>query len=310
MSEKIIFPTILALAAALVSGTNNFLTKIATTSVGDPIIYTTLKNSIVALILFGLILGFKKWPEIRNATKKQTLKLIAIGIIGGSIPFALYFTGLSQTNAINAALIHKTLFLWVFIFAIPFLKERLSKLQIFGVAIIFTANLFIGGFAGFKFNIGELMILGATILWAIENIIAKKTLQEFSSQTVAAARMILGSLVLFLFLLVRNGSAVFSFSLNNEQWTWTIITSILLFGYVTLWYGALKYAPATYVAVLLVPATLITNILSSIFVTHVFDGRSVLTVLLYIIGYSIFIVSAGKIKNSNFLSNKTSATTT
>ncbi|MDI6820801.1 MAG: DMT family transporter [Patescibacteria group bacterium] len=298
MNKKLIFPTIFALSAALISGTNNFLTKIAVTAVKDPIVFTTFKNSIVAFLLLGIFLITKKWAEIKNASKKNITKLILIGVVGGSLPFALFFSGLTQTNAINASLIHKTLFLWVFIFAYPFLKERLSKLQILGATIIFAANFFIGGFTGFKFNTGEFMIIGATILWAIENIIAKKALQEFSSTTVAANRMILGSLILFAFLLARDGAAVFNLNLNESQWGWTILTSFLLFGFVSFWYGALKYAPATYVATLLVPATLVTNVLSAIFITKVFSLNDAISAALYVLGIILFVLFARKSSKS------------
>lgn len=283
------FATILALSAAAISGVNNFLTKIAVTSVKDPIVYTTLKNTLVAVFLLGIILGIKKFAEIANLKKKQFLNLIAIGVIGGSIPFALYFIGLSQTSALNASLIHKTLFLWVALLAIITLKERLSPLQWIGVLIIFWANLMVGGFTGFKYNSGELMILAATIFWAIETILAKNILKDISSTTVASARMILGSLILWLIVFWKGGGGAV-LELNSIQWSWTILTSILLFGYVLTWYTALKYAPASYVATILVPATLITNFLSALFITHAFSGQEIINAALYLIGITLVII--------------------
>lgn len=263
------FATGLVLITALISGTNNFLTKIAVTAVKDPLIFTTLKNAVVALLLIGIILVIKKWGEIKTLTKRQILKLFAIGAVGGSLPFALFFIGLSKTSAVNAALIHKTLFLWVLLFAIPILKEKIGSLQWLGIATIFAANTLMGGFVSFKYNTGELMILAATILWAVENIIAKVVLKDVSSITVAASRMVIGSLILTLLVFARGGASVI-YNLGLEQWGWTFLTSGLLLGYVLTWYTALKYAPATYVATLLVPATLITNVLSAVFITKVF----------------------------------------
>ena len=289
--SAIFYPTILALIAAIISGTNNFLTKIAVTAVKDPIVFTTLKNIIVALFLVGVILALKKWQEIKSLNKNQTLKLFAIGVIGGSLPFALFFTGLTKTSAINASLIHKTLFVWILLFGIPFLKERLTKLQWLGVGAIFGANLLIGGFNGFKYNAGELMILGATILWAVENIIAKITLRDLSSALVAGARMIIGSLILFAFVFWRKDTSAV-YALNFQQWGWTILTSALLLGYVLTWYTALKHAPVTYVAVLLVPATLVTNALSAIFVTRTFSGSQVVSSLLFAAGTALVVIFA------------------
>jgi drug/metabolite transporter (DMT)-like permease len=289
--HPLFYPTVLALTAAIISGANNFLTKIAVTAVKDPIVFTTLKNAVVALFLVGIILALKKWREIKTLSKNQTLKLLVIGIIGGSLPFALFFTGLTQTSAINASLIHKTLFVWVLLLGIPFLKERLTKLQWLGIAAIFGANLMIGGFKGFKYNAGELMIIGATVLWAVENIIAKITLRDLSSSLVVGARMIIGSLVLLVFVAWRGGASAV-YALNFQQWGWTILTSALLLGYVLTWYTALKHAPATYVATLLVPATLITNILSAVFVTHAFSGSQVVSSLLFAGGAALMVIFA------------------
>lgn len=291
--DKLYLATLLALATAAISGTNNFLTKIAVTAIKDPVVFTTLKNAIVAIFLFGLLLAFKKRQEIASFTKGQILKLIAIGIIGGSVPFALFFIGLSKTSALNAGLIHKTLFIWVMLLAIPILKERITSRQWLGIGAIFAANFLVGGFTGFKYNAGELMIVGATILWAVENIIAKKTLSDLSSITVASARMILGSLILALFVLWRGGGGMV-LELNSTQWAWTLLTSTLLLGYVLTWYTALKYAPATYVAILLVPATLVTNILSAIFITRSITPLQIISSILFLSGTALMVMFAKK----------------
>lgn len=282
----------LALAAAAISGANNFLTKIAVTAVKDPLVYTTLKNAIVAVLLVGAALAFRRRKEIAALRRPVLLKLIAVGAIGGSLPFALYFTGLTRTSAINAAMIHKTLFLWVLLFAAPFLKERLTRLQWLGIAATFGANVVVGGFAGFRFDGGELMILAATVLWGIENVIAKKALEEVSSTLLAAARMGIGALILLPFALSRGGAAAVA-HLGAEQWGWTVLTSVLLLGYVATWYAALKRAPATYVATLLVPATLVTNVLTAVFVTHALPGGQIASAALLAVG-AAFMIGAAK----------------
>lgn len=288
------YATILALATAVISGTNNFLGKIAVTAVKDPIVYTTLKNAIVAAFLIGIILMLGKWREIISLTRGQMFRLLAIGAIGGSVPFALFFTGLLKTSALNAGLIHKTLFLWVLLLAVPFLKERFSWAQWIGVGTLFAANFVVGGFKGFNFNMGELMILGATLVWAVENIIAKKALKDISSITVAGARMIVGSLILFAIVLGK-GSAVPLSTLSLEQWGWTMLTSVFLLGYVLTWYTALKHAPATYVAALLVPATLVTNVLTAIFITHTLNGVQITQMALLAAGAALMVLFARKV---------------
>lgn len=279
--------TILALATALISGVANFINKIAVTTINNPLFFTVLKNSLVAAALIGLIMLFKKWRELAGLNKKQWLGLILVGIVGGSLPFALFFTGLAQTSAISAALIHKTLFFWVLLLAVPLLKERLTLPQIFGVAAIFIANILVGGFKGFAFNLGELMILAATLLWAAEQVIAKRALKNVSALTLAGARMTIGSAVLMPFAVFAGGSFSAISALSLIQWFWIVVPCLLLAAYVLTWYAALKRAPAIYVAALLVPATLVTNVLSAVFLTHSFNWPLLASAGLFIVGVII-----------------------
>lgn len=284
--------TVLALSTALISGTNTFLAKIAVRASSDPVVYTTMKNAIVAVFLVGLIIVLGKRREIVGLGRRTWLKLLAIGIVGGSLPFAMFFIGLSKTSAVNAAFIHKTLFIWVALLAIPLLKEKVSAWQWGGIAAIFGANLIIGGFRGFSYDIGELLVVGATLLWAAENIIAKVTLKEVSAVTVAAARMVIGSVVLALVVSLTGGWSGALTGMTTAAFGWTLLTSVLLLGYVLTWYSALKRAPATYVATLLVPATLVTNILSAVFLTNSFNGQTVAATALFAAGTVVFIAAA------------------
>src|SRR3972149_5021396 len=283
----------LALLTAVFSGVTNFITKSAVTAVKDPVVFTTLKNAIVAVFIIGIIIVWKKRSELASLSPKQKKLLILIGIIGGSIPFILYFTGLKLTSALNASLIHKTLFVWVAIMAVPILKEKIGWLQFAAMGLLFGGTIAVGGFEGFKLNTGELMILGATLFWAVENIIAKIVLKDVSSILLAGARMVLGSIILFAVALFQNKAQMMT-GLNIAQWSWTLLTSALLLGYVLSWYTALKYAPTTVVASLLVPATLITNILTAIFVTHQMPNIQIISNVLLAAGAVLLIYATAK----------------
>ncbi len=286
--------TLLALVTALISGTNTFLAKVAVKAMESPIAYTTLKNAIVAAILVGLVIALGRRGEIASLTRRTWVRLLAVGIIGGCIPFAMFFIGLSKTSAVNAAFIHKTLFIWVALLAIPFLKEKVSAWQWGGILAIFGANLVVGGFKGFNYDFGELLIVGATLLWAVESIIAKVALKEVSALTVASARMVIGSAGLAVIVALTGGWSGALTGMSVSALGWTALTSVLLLGYVLTWYSALKRAPATYVATLLVPATLVTNALSAVFLTHSFNGRMVLATVLFSVGTAVFIAAAGR----------------
>jgi drug/metabolite transporter (DMT)-like permease len=66
-------------------------------------------------------------------TPAQWLAWIGLGVIGGGVPFLLFFQGLSTASAASASLVQKSLFLWVALLAVPLLKERLGSWQVLGL---------------------------------------------------------------------------------------------------------------------------------------------------------------------------------
>lgn len=294
MSNKTTVAIGLALTTALISGVSNFVNKIAVSGVANPIVYTLMKNALVAVLLVGWLVVAARWRELKGLKRGDWLKLIAIGVIGGSVPFALFFTGLTMTSAVSASLIHKTLFIWVAFLAVPLLGERLGKIQWAAFGLLVLGNVALGGWQQLEFGRGELMVFAATLLWAIENVIAKRVLERLSSTLVAAARMSLGAVVL-LGVVAWQGNLAKMVTLNVTQWGWTILVAVLLLGYVTTWYAALKRAPATIVASLLVPASLITNILSLIFQERAFTPNELLSSALVIVAVGALVWGARRL---------------
>ncbi len=284
-----------ALLTAVISGVSIFINKFAVETFPQPLVFTTAKNIGVALLLVGILVATHKLPILKKLTKKEIFYLVLVGLIGGSLPFYLFFTGISQIPALNAALIHKTLVLWVIIFAIPLLHEKLTKTQVFAIALLFAGNLVIGGFKGFLFTQGELLILAATILWALETVVAKKVLTTVHPNIVAASRMCLGALVLLLAaFFTGTGDANAQFGLTTTHALWLGVTVIFLLGYVLSWYHALKLAPAITVTAVLVSSTLVTNLLTAVFVTHTWNFLLTLQTVLVICGMLLFWYSLKK----------------
>jgi drug/metabolite transporter (DMT)-like permease len=262
----------LALVTAVVSGVANFVNKYAVGAIKPPLVFTAVKNLWVGAFVLGMILLLGKWKQIKNLNRKEMILLGLVAVVGGTLPFYLYFTGLSQIPALNASLIHKTLVVWVAILAGKWLKERISPMQMVAVGLLFASNLVVGGFAGFKFSTGELMVLAATMLWAVENIFAKKVLKTVDPDIVTGARMGLGSLILMGAALVQSPANVIkAFQLSGNQWMWMMVTAGTLLLYVMTWYRALKLEKATTVTAVLVAGTLVTNVLAAVFVTHKWD---------------------------------------
>jgi drug/metabolite transporter (DMT)-like permease len=244
----------LALAAmtAVVSGVAVFLNATAVRAVGDPALFTTLKNAVSAVVLVGVALVLVPDPgrAIRRIPGRGLAALVAIGVVGGSVPFLLFFTGLAQASAPAAAVIHKTLFVWVAVLAAVLLRERLGWLQAGALATLLVAQLLIQPPDGVRWTSGESMIAAATLLWAVEVIVAKRAFGTVPAPVAAAARMGIGLVVLMAVLGTTGGLARIG-AVSVEGWAWVAGTGLLLAAYVATWYAALARASATAVTAIL-----------------------------------------------------------
>jgi drug/metabolite transporter (DMT)-like permease len=106
------------------------------------------------------------------------------------------------------------------------------------------------------------MILAATLLWAVETVIARKLLAGLSALTVATARMGGGAVILVGYTLAVTPWAALM-ATGWHQWTWAVATGLILAAYVATWYAALARAGAIDVTALLVPGAIITALLQA-----------------------------------------------
>jgi drug/metabolite transporter (DMT)-like permease len=242
------FGLALAGVTAMISGVSVFVNGSAVRAFDDPVVFTTLKNGVAAIVLLSLALTAVKGPWA--ARPRTWIGLVALGVIGGSVPFILFFTGLSEVTAPGAAVIHKTLFVWVALLAVVFLRERIGPLQVAALVILLASQLLIQSPVGVGWGSGETMIAIATAFWAVEVIVAKRLLADTPAPVAAAARMGFGLLVLVGFLAVTGGLSGIG-AMSAEQWAWVLGTGLLLSGYVATWYAALKRAPASAVTAVL-----------------------------------------------------------
>jgi drug/metabolite transporter (DMT)-like permease len=260
----------LAAATALISGFAVFLNGYgvrAWSDVADPTTYTTVKNLVAALVIGGVatILVFRNSPARPRLPegRRAGFTLTAIALIGGSVPFVLFFEGLARASSAQAAVIHKTLIIWVAALAIIFLRERIGWPQVAAIGLLLWGQIALVGNAGaLEFGTGEAMVLGATLLWSVEVIVAKRVLTRTPASTVALARMGGGSVILVAWALIRGGGLDWS-ALTGSHVIWAVLAGAFLSGYVLTWLVALSLAPAVDVTAVLVGGALITALLQT-----------------------------------------------
>jgi drug/metabolite transporter (DMT)-like permease len=253
----------LALVTALISGVSVFLNGKFISLFDDPTLLAAVRNGIVGLVLIGIAVASGGLRELVRLSWHARLGLLAVGIVGGGISFALFFNGLAASSSPAAAIIHKTLFIWVAALAIPLLGERVGPLQVAALGLLLAGTIVLAPAGSIGAGTGELMVVGATLLWSVEVILAKRLLRGgVPVSLLAAARMAVGAAALFTIVGVTGRIGAMA-AFGVEQWFAIGITAVLLTGYVLSWFSALQRAPATSVTSILVVGAVVTTILQS-----------------------------------------------
>ncbi|MDF0681274.1 MAG: DMT family transporter [Candidatus Nitrosocosmicus sp.] len=149
-------------------------------------IHPVLLSSMVYLVIGFTLLFIYIKPKQFFVTNKQTFGLIIlVGIFGGVCGPILYFTGLSLTNASIASVLINAEFIFTIVLAYFFLKERITRSAVIGIASIMTGlfllnvniNKLTYGFED-QYLIGNILIILSTLFWALDNTITKVILNR------------------------------------------------------------------------------------------------------------------------------------
>jgi drug/metabolite transporter (DMT)-like permease len=277
-----------AAITAFISGVSVFVNSEGVHAIASPAAYTTAKNVVAALLLgSGALLasrvghrrpasalgrymqvagpGGARTPSERWLVSRPAawVGLAYVGIVGGGIAFVLFFDGLSDTTATPAAFWHDTLVVWVALLALRSLREGLAWWNVAAIGLLVVGQAVIaGGIGHLVADRGEMLVLAATVLWAIEVVVAKVLLREVPPAMVATTRMGVGALALISYL-AATGALHFLALLDARQIGWVLLTGGLLAAYVATWMTALARARAVDVTSILVASAPITALLQA-----------------------------------------------
>jgi len=270
---------------AAVSGLSVFVNSQGVHAIAPPAVYTTAKNLVATLVL-GAVASLslrrrrpggallERWVAAPPAPARSArgprhgvawwAGLAYVGIVGGGVAFILFFDGLAETAATPAAFLHDGLVVWVAIAAGPILGERLRAGNVVVIVLLMAGQVAVlGGVGHLGASRGEVLVLLATWLWAVEVVVCKRLLAELAPGTVSLVRMGVGSGVLLGYL-VLTGEAGALGGLSVSQLGWAGATGLLLAAYVGTWMTALGRARAVDVTSVLVGSTVITGLLSAL----------------------------------------------
>jgi drug/metabolite transporter (DMT)-like permease len=273
-----------AVATALISGVAIFLNSFAVKVVSDAALFTTLKNGVAVLALLGIAAAAVRRPALPPLSRRSWAGMMFVGVFGGGLAFLLFFSGLGMASAPSAAFIHKTLFVWVALLAVPFLGERLGLLQVGALGALLASQLLITPPNGVIWGTGETLIAAATLLWAVEVVIARRLLKQVDPLALGVGRLGIGLVVLVGYL-AFSGKLPLVAQLPLEGWLWILLTGVVLAGYVATWFAALSRAPATVVTSVLVLGAPITAVLAAL-------ANGTVPAALPLLGYGLIVAAA------------------
>ncbi len=300
---------VFALAAAVVSGGSVWLNGQVVGRVdlfGDPGTYTTAKNLVAGAVLLAVAVSATASGSghglVRPTRRSQWWGLAAVAVIGGSVPFLLFFEGLSASGApADAQLVHKAgLLLLVAILGPAVLGERMGPIQLAGVGLVLVGYWVLSGDIGsLSVGRGLLLVLAASACWAVESVIDRWLLSPtpgsaggggLTPATVAVARLGAGSLVL-LGVGALNGDTARLADIGIAGWGFALLTGAVLALYAGLWLYALANAQAVDVTAVLAVAAPITAVIALLV-----DGAAVPDPAgIAVVGAGALVVAAGAV---------------
>jgi drug/metabolite transporter (DMT)-like permease len=233
---------LLVLATAFFSGLSTFVNFYAVRGTSSDA-FVTVRNLVVAGAF--LPVAFFATRSLR-APALRTVdwgRLVLIGLIGGAIPFLLFFHGLQIATAAGGAATasfgYRTLFLWATVFGIVVLHEKFHWRVALGATLLLGGSLLMLSLTSPIWTDGTAYVMAATVLWAAEYTVSKRTLKDVPSATVALGRMGFGAIFLVGYLsLTTQWGTVAGFS--GAQWEWVAISAALLAAFVASFYPGLK----------------------------------------------------------------------
>jgi drug/metabolite transporter (DMT)-like permease len=161
-----------------------------------------LALSAIVYIISGLaLLPFAK-ASFRMGSRNNYLLLLAITLLGAVAAPILLLYGLAQTDASDASILANGEVLFTIILSSVFFGEKPhGRLGMFAVALVIV-GLFIAttdlklSSTILQLNTGNLLILGAMFMWAIDNNISRRLTTVIDPAKIAMVKSLLGGLVI------------------------------------------------------------------------------------------------------------------
>ncbi|OIJ13609.1 EamA family transporter [Anaerobacillus alkalilacustris] len=200
-------PILLLILATMIWG-GNFVIGRAIVDELPPLTLAFWRWVVAAFVFIPFV-----WKEIvdKKEILLENLKFLFLMALTGVAGFnTLLYVGLHYTTSINASLVNTTAPLMIATLSYFLLKEKLKKNQLLGIILSFTGVMVIFSQGSLEvlltlsFNIGDVIVIIAVILWALYSITIKYHSNRLPPLSSFAVSLVIGIFILFPFFLWEN----------------------------------------------------------------------------------------------------------
>jgi drug/metabolite transporter (DMT)-like permease len=209
--------TIIGLTAAIIAaalfGMVSTIAKPVLSTV-DAFLLSSLVYLISAIFFSSIVVLTNNIPSSSFLSSLQTyssyrkrryyILVIVTSIIGAAIAPAMFFVGLRQTTASNTSLLANGETIFSIMLAILFFKEKLkplgylAALMVLAGLVVVTTNLQFHS-SLFEINSGNILVLGATALWGLDNNICRFVIYRMDIARLVQIKSAVGGGILLTF---------------------------------------------------------------------------------------------------------------
>lgn len=198
---------LLMLLAVVMWGVNFTAVKVALETMA-PLAFNAGRFSLATAVTFG-ILAYQarasNRPELlRVPQRRDLIAITGISLIGNTLYQLLFINGIARTSPGNASLIMASSPIWIVVLGFLLRIERINRLMFAGILLSFAGIvLLVTGGGNVEIDraniVGDALILGCAMLWAIYTVASKPLLARYSPLGMTAWSMLAGTIPLILF---------------------------------------------------------------------------------------------------------------
>ncbi len=220
--DNILRGSLYTITTAMLWGLTPIIEKAAMNYV-NPVVLGAWRYFLSGVMIFAYLWVKKVGVDVDKVVGKR---LFLASILGSALLPVLFYTGLFLTDPITASSVSNTGVVWVALFGLIFLKEKIKIDEFVGTLLILIGIFVMFNKIGFGASVGALMLVGASICGAITAVIERKSLRSVNTWVVALYDRLFGGCVLLISSLFLFGGGAILLSLQ----AWYYLLFLALFG--------------------------------------------------------------------------------